>query len=79
LPNRKGVDEQNLAKKVVSCHPSSLPLPDHVNRFVALNHSPAPREFSEALFGLRSAFDGSMILFQNVVQVLHRSVPAALA
>jgi hypothetical protein len=75
----KPVDELNLAKKVVSCHPTKLPLPDHVNRFVALNHSPGPLEFSEALFGVHSAFDGSMTLFQNVAQVLHRSVPTALA
>ena len=52
LPNRNSVDELNLAKKVVSCHPSNLPLPDHVKRFVALNHSPGPLEFSEALFGV---------------------------
>jgi hypothetical protein len=25
---RKAVDELNLAKKIISCHPSSLPLPD---------------------------------------------------
>src|ERR1035437_6658380 len=75
----KAVDELNLAKKVVSCHPSNLPLPDHMNRFVTLNRSPSRLEFSEALLGVHSTFDGSMILFENVVQVLHGSVSTALA
>ena len=75
----KAVDELNLAKKVVSRHPSHLPLPDHVKRFVALNRSPGRPKFSNALLGLHSTFDGSMILFQNVVQVLHGSVSTALA
>ena len=75
----KAVDELNLAKKVVSCHPSNLPLPDHMNRLVTLYRSPSRLEFSEALRGVHSTFDGSMILFENVVQVLHRSVPTALA
>src|ERR1039458_4445965 len=73
----KAVDELNLPKKIISCHPSSLPLPDHVDCFVALNRSPSCLEFSEALFGVHSTFDGSMILFENVVQVLHRSVSTA--
>jgi len=75
----KAVDELNLAKKVVSCHPSNLPLPDHVNRFVALNRSPSRLKFSEALLGVHSTFDGSMILFENVVQVLHGSMSTAVA
>jgi hypothetical protein len=75
----KAVDELNLAKKVVSCHPSNLSLPDHMNRFVTLYRSPSRLEFSEVLLGVHSTFDGSMILFEDVVQVLHRSVPTALA
>src|SRR5271170_2405978 len=69
----KAVDELNLTKKIISCHPSNLPLADHVDCFVALNRSPSRPEFSEALLGLHATFDGSMILFENVVQVLHRS------
>src|SRR5664280_1671359 len=75
----KTVDELNLTKKIISCHPSSLPLPDHVDCFVALNRSPSCLEFSEALLGVHATFDGSMILFQNVVQILHRSVSTAVA
>jgi hypothetical protein len=75
----KAVDEPNLSKKIISCYPSNLPLPDHVDCFVALNCSPSRLEFSEALLGIHSTFDGSMILFENVVQVLHRSVSTAVA
>src|SRR5580658_2306211 len=75
----KTVDEVNLPKKIISCHPSNLPLADHVDSFVALNRSPSRPEFSEALLGVHATFDGSMILFENVVQVLHRSVSTALA
>src|SRR5664280_2395804 len=79
LQMEKVVDELNLSKKIVSCHPSSLPLPDHVDGFVALNRSPSRLKFSEALLGVHSTFDGSMILFQNVIQVLHGSVSTAVA
>jgi hypothetical protein len=75
----RSVDELNLTKKIISCHPSSLSLPDHVDCFVALNRSPSCLEFSETLLGVHSTFDGSMILFQNVVQVLHRSVSTPVA
>src|SRR5271169_755104 len=75
----KAVDELNLPKKIISSHPSNLPLADHVDCFVALNRSPSRPEFSEALLGVNSTFDRSMILFENVVQVLHRSVSTALA
>jgi len=75
----KAVDELNLSKNIISCHPSSLPLPDHVDCFVALNRSPSRLEFSEALLGIHSTFDGSMILSERVVQLLHRSVSTAVA
>ncbi len=50
--------KRNLAKNILSGHPSNLPLPDHVNRFVALNRSPSRLKFSKALLGLYSTFDG---------------------
>src|ERR1035437_1197441 len=75
----KAVDKLNLSKKIISCHPSSLPLSDHVDCFIALNRSPSRLKFSEALLSVNSTFDGSMILFENVVQVLHGSVSTAVA
>jgi lysophospholipase L1-like esterase len=78
----KAVDELNLSNKIISRYPSNqsnLPLPDHLHRFVALNRSPSRLEFSETLLGIHTTFDGAMILFENVVQVLHRSVSTAVA
>jgi hypothetical protein len=75
---KKAIDELTLSKKIISCHPSSLPLPDHVDCFVAFNRSPSRLEFSEALLGVHPTFDASMILFENVVQVLHRSLSTAV-
>jgi hypothetical protein len=34
---------------------------------------------SRNLFGVHSTLDGSMILFEDVIQVLHGSVPTAMA
>jgi len=58
----KAVDELNLTKKIISCHPSNLPLPDHVDCFVALNRSPSCLEFSEAL------------LVSNILEQDHRAI-----
>jgi hypothetical protein len=63
----KAVDEVNLPKKIISCHPSNLSLADHVDCFVVLNRSPSRLEFSEALLSVHATFDRSMILFENVV------------
>jgi hypothetical protein len=73
------VDELDLSRRIISCHPSNLPLPDHVDCFVALNSSPSRLEFSKSLFGVYSTFDGSMILFEDVIQVLHESVSTTMA
>jgi hypothetical protein len=68
------VDELNLPMEIISCHPSNLSLPDHVDGFIALNGSPGRLEFSEAPLGVDSMFDGSMIPFEDVIQVLHGSL-----
>src|SRR5271167_3994261 len=67
----EAVDELNLTRKIPSCYPSNLPLPDHVDCFVALNRSPSCLDFSEALLGVHATFDGSMSIFENTVQVRH--------
>jgi hypothetical protein len=79
LPNRRDVDKLDLWRQIISCHPSNLPLPDHVDCLVALNGLPGRLEFSESLFGVHSTFDGSMIPFEDVIQVLHGSVSTAMA
>src|SRR5271170_6198829 len=75
----KTVDELIRRRRSSPATHRTWPLPDHVDCFVALNRSPSRLEFSEALFGVHSTFDGSMILFENVVQVLHGSVSTTVA
>src|ERR1022692_1123303 len=40
----KAVDELNLTKKIISCHPSNLPLPDHADCFFSRTQEHAPDE-----------------------------------
>ena len=72
-------DELNLAKQIISCHPSNLSLPDHVDCLVALNGSPGRLKFLEALFGIDSTLEGSMILFKNIIRGLYGAVSTAIA
>jgi hypothetical protein len=73
------LDDLNLTSNVSPAYPPNLPLPDHVHRLITLNCWSRRLEFSEALLGVHSPFDGSMVLFQNVVQVLYGPVSAAAA
>jgi hypothetical protein len=73
------VDELNLTPNIRSAHPPNLPLPQHVHRLITVNRSPRRLEFSEPLLGVHPAFDRSVVLFENVVQVLYGPVPATAA
>ena len=70
------VDELYLSPDIRTAHPPRLPLPDHVHGLVSLDRSPRRVECTKALLGLHSSFDRSMILLQDVVQVLDRLVAA---
>jgi hypothetical protein len=58
---------------------SRLPLADHVHGLVSCNRPPGCLELAKALPGLHSSFDRSMILPQDIVQILDRSMSAAPA
>src|ERR1700682_2833136 len=73
------VDELILLANITVADPARLPLPDHVDRLVSLDRSLRCSEFAKALLGLYSSFDRSMILLQDVVQILDRSMAAAAA
>src|ERR1019366_7247563 len=73
------VDEPILLANIIVADPLRLPLPYHVHRLVSRNRSPSCSELAKALLGLHSPFDRSMILLQDVVQILDRSMPAAAA
>src|SRR6202795_1994215 len=49
-----------------------------MNRFVAGDRTPSSPERTKMLACAHPAFDGPVILFQDVVKVLHRSMSAVL-
>ena len=69
-PLEQLVNGLNLSPNIRTAHPSRLPLPDHVHGLVFLDRSPRRVEFTKALLGLHPSFDRSMVLLQDVVQVL---------
>ena len=71
------LDESDLTEDIRSAHPPNLSLPDHVHRLITLNRPPRRLEFSKFLLGVDAAFDRSVVLLENVVQVLYGSVPTA--
>ena len=73
------VDELNLLPNIRTAHPPRLTLPDHVNCLISLDRSPCRVKFTKALLGLHASFDRSMILLQDVVQVLNRPVTATVS
>src|SRR5580704_1771747 len=73
------VDEPILLANIMVADPPRLSLPDHVHSLVSRNRSPCRAELAKALLGLHASFDRSVILLQDVVQVLDRSMAAAAA
>ena len=73
------VDELNLAPHIRAAHPPRLPLPNHVHCLVSLDCPPRRVKLAKPLLGLHSSFDRSMVLLQDIVQVLDRPVSAAAA
>src|SRR5208282_1070566 len=58
--------------------PARLAFADHMNRFIAGDRAPSAPERPEMLTGADPALDRPMILFQYIVEILHRSMPAVL-
>src|ERR1700676_4613259 len=58
--------------------PARLAFADHMHRFIAGDRTPSSPEGTKILAGAHPAFDGPVILFQNIFEVLHRSMPAML-
>jgi hypothetical protein len=51
-----------------------LAFADHMDRLVACDRAPSSPEGAKMLAGAHPALDRPMILFQNIVEILHRSV-----
>ena len=69
------VDELILTPDILSLDPPNLALAEHVERFITLKGSVCCLEFAKPLLGVHAAFNCSMVLFEDVVQILYRSVP----
>ena len=53
--------------------PVGLAFANHMNRFVAGDRAPSSTEGAKMLACTHPAFDGPVILFQDVIKILHRS------
>ena len=51
-----------------------LPLADHMNRFIAGDRAPCSPEGAKMLACVNSTFDGPVVLFQDIIEVLYRTV-----
>ena len=69
-------DELVLRQDVTLLHPSDLTFTDLVYRLVALNRLTCTTELTKMLFGTDPFLDGTVILLQDVVQILHWTVAA---
>ena len=47
---------------------------DHMNRFVAGDRAPSSPEGAKMLACTHPAFDGPVILFQDIIEILHGTV-----
>jgi len=73
------VDELILTPDATPAQPPHLALPNYVYRLIALNRSSRSLEFPKPLLGVHSPFDRTMVLLDDVVQILDGSVAAPAA
>ena len=69
-------EEPDLPLNIRAAQPPNLSFPHHVHRFVSLDDSACRVKFTKTLLRIHSSLNRSVILFQDVVQVLYGSVPA---
>ena len=69
---------ENKAMKQTNLHThrtvARLPLADHMNRFIAGNRAPCSPEGAKMLACANPTFDGPVVLFQDIIEVLYRTV-----
>ena len=73
------VDEPILTPDATAAQPPHLALPNDVHRLLALNRSTRRLEFAEPLLGPHAPFDRTMVLLDDVVQILDGSMAAPAA
>jgi hypothetical protein len=63
-------DEPCFRNDIAFCYPSDSALADHAHRFDALESSPSTSKRAVAFSQPGPLFDGSMILFDNIIEIL---------
>jgi len=58
--------------------PARLAFADHMNRFIAGDRTPGSPKRAKMLTRVDPPLDGPVILFQDVIEILHRSMLAVL-
>ena len=76
---KRPIDELVLCQDVTLLDPSNLTFADLMDYFVALNRPPRTTELTKMLLGTDSLLDGTVILLQDVVQILNGPMTAALS
>ena len=73
------IDEPVLHSNVTVPHPPNLTLPNLVHGFVTLNRPPCAAELTKMLLGTDPSLDSTVILLENVVEILNRPMTAAFS
>ena len=76
---KRPIDELVLCADVTFLYPPNLSLPNLVHRLVTLNRPPRTTELTKVLLSTDPLLDGTVILLQDVVQILNWTVPATLS
>jgi len=74
---KQSVDESIVLPDILRAYSSDLTFSKDVDRFIALDGSPRRLKFTESLLGVHAPFYRSVVLLENVVQVLDGSMLAA--
>ena len=73
---------ENKAMKQTNLHThrtvARLPLADHMNRFITGDRAPCAPEGAKMLACANPTFDGPVVLFQDIIEVLYRTVLTTL-
>src|ERR1017187_5442681 len=74
--SKSSLMNQILTPDATPAQPPHLALPDYVHRLIAPNRSSRSLEFANPLLGVHSPFGRTMVLLDDVVQILDGSVAA---
>src|SRR5215470_9980928 len=66
------IDKPVLRSHVTLPHPPNLSFPNLVHRLVTLNRPSCTTELTKMLLGTDAFLDGTVILLQDVIQILNR-------